>query len=142
MWKTAFEKFDGIGSAKSHHSPSIFLKIVFHKFCLVHSWILCPVQLFFSKISGCSSGEKWLHHKFFFRYKMYQFLCIVHFFPFLSYFTMSWKKSRRCLHALGYGGGLNGELWWVESYGLWRHIWRVRYFLIVTRLNYPNYIEN
>ena len=128
MWKTAFEKFDGIGSAKSDHSPSIFLKIVFHKFCFVHSWILCPsyssvkfqdaAQVKNDSITTSFSGTN-----------LYQFLCIVHFFPFLSYFVMSWKKSCPCFHALGYGGGLNGELWWVESYGSWRHIWRVKVYL-------------
>ena len=36
LWKTAFEKFE-------EHIPSNFLKAVFHKFYLVHSWILCPI---------------------------------------------------------------------------------------------------
>ena len=37
LWKTALKKFQGIWSAY----PSIFLKAVFHKIYLVHSWILC-----------------------------------------------------------------------------------------------------
>ena len=28
---------------KADHVPSIFVKAVFHKFYLVHSWILCPI---------------------------------------------------------------------------------------------------
>ena len=36
MWKTAFKKFE------ADHVPSNFLKAVFHKFYLVHSWIFCP----------------------------------------------------------------------------------------------------
>ena len=38
MWKTAFKKFEVIWSATSD-----FLKAVFHKVYLVHSWILCPI---------------------------------------------------------------------------------------------------
>ena len=42
MWKTAFEKFEGIWSAQADHIPSIFLKAVFHRLYLVRSWIYCP----------------------------------------------------------------------------------------------------
>ena len=41
FWKTAFKNFEGIWSAEADHILSIFLKAVFHKFYLVHSWILC-----------------------------------------------------------------------------------------------------
>ena len=43
LWKTVFKKIEGIWSAEADHSPSIFLKAVFHKFYLVHSWTLCPI---------------------------------------------------------------------------------------------------
>ena len=33
-------------STQADHSPSNFLKAVFHKFYLVHSWILCPICWF------------------------------------------------------------------------------------------------
>ena len=33
--------FKGYGLPKADHMPSNFLKVVFHKFYLVHSWILC-----------------------------------------------------------------------------------------------------
>ena len=36
MWKTAFKNFETIWSASA-----IFLKADFHKFYLMHSWILC-----------------------------------------------------------------------------------------------------
>ena len=39
MWKTAFKKFEGV----AHNNPSNFLKVVFHKFYLVHSWIPWPI---------------------------------------------------------------------------------------------------
>ena len=29
---------------KADHKPSHFLKTVFHKFYLIHSWILCPIS--------------------------------------------------------------------------------------------------
>ena len=40
-----FKNFQEICSALANHIPSNFLKSVFHKFCLVHSWILCPICL-------------------------------------------------------------------------------------------------
>ena len=43
LWKTAFIKFEGTWSAWADHTPSNFLKTVFHKFYLVHSWILCLI---------------------------------------------------------------------------------------------------
>ena len=44
MWKIAFKKFEGLCSAKADHITTWkFLKAVFHKFYLVHSWILCPI---------------------------------------------------------------------------------------------------
>ena len=39
-WKTAFKKFEVIGSA---YVTSNLLKAVFHKFHFVHSWIFCPI---------------------------------------------------------------------------------------------------
>ena len=42
--KTAFKKLKVIWSASAdhiYHITSIFLKAVFHKFYLLHSWILC-----------------------------------------------------------------------------------------------------
>ena len=42
MWKTAFKKFKAIRSASADHITSNFLEVVFHKFYLVHSSILCP----------------------------------------------------------------------------------------------------
>ena len=46
MWKTAFKTFAVIWSAQADHITSIVLKAVFHKFYLVHSWILCPTYSF------------------------------------------------------------------------------------------------
>ena len=43
MSKTAFEKFEVIWSAGADHITSNFLKAVFYKFYLVHSWILCLI---------------------------------------------------------------------------------------------------
>ena len=40
---TAFKKFEVIWFAEVDHITSNFLKAVFHKFYLVHSWILCPI---------------------------------------------------------------------------------------------------
>ena len=37
MWKRAFKEFEGIWN---------FLKAVFHKFYLVHSWMFCPMPMF------------------------------------------------------------------------------------------------
>ena len=34
--------YDLLKQTKADHNPSTFLKAVFHKFYLVHSWILCP----------------------------------------------------------------------------------------------------
>ena len=42
LWKTGFKKFEGIWSAYADHIPSNFLKVVFHKYYLIHYWILCP----------------------------------------------------------------------------------------------------
>ena len=39
LWKTAFRKFKVIGSAWTDHTISNFLKVVSHKFYLVHSGI-------------------------------------------------------------------------------------------------------
>ena len=39
----AFKKFEGIWSAEADHITSNFLKAVFQKFYLVHSWKLCPI---------------------------------------------------------------------------------------------------
>ena len=36
----------GYGLVQADHTPSNFLKAVFHKFYSVHSWILCPIFLF------------------------------------------------------------------------------------------------
>ena len=41
MCKTAFKKFEMIWSVKTDCINSNFLKAVFHKFYLFHSWILC-----------------------------------------------------------------------------------------------------
>ena len=35
----------GYGLPKADRTPSNFLKAVFHKFHLVHSWILCPIYI-------------------------------------------------------------------------------------------------
>ena len=43
LWKTAFIKFEVIWSALAHQITSNFLKAVFHKFQLVHPWILTPI---------------------------------------------------------------------------------------------------
>ena len=43
LWKTAFKKFKWYGLLKQTIITSKFLKTVFHKFHLVHSWILCPI---------------------------------------------------------------------------------------------------
>ena len=47
------------GSAEADHIPSYFLKTVFHKSYLVHSWILCPI---FSKssIKDVRQGPKYV----------------------------------------------------------------------------------
>ena len=42
MRKRAFKNLKGYGLPKPDHIPSVFLKAVFHKFYLVHSWIFCP----------------------------------------------------------------------------------------------------
>ena len=39
------KKLNGYGLLKVDHTPSSFLKAVFHKFYLVHSWILCLIYL-------------------------------------------------------------------------------------------------
>ena len=31
---------------KTDHTPSNYLKAVFYKFCLVHSWILCTISIY------------------------------------------------------------------------------------------------
>ena len=41
--KTVFKKLKDYGLLKTYHTHSNFLKDVFHKFCLVHCWILCPI---------------------------------------------------------------------------------------------------
>ena len=41
MWKTAFKKLEVIWSAGAGHITWNVLKAVFHKFYLVHTWILC-----------------------------------------------------------------------------------------------------
>ena len=41
LWKTALKEFEGVWSAWSRPYPFEFLKAVFHKFYLVHSWYLC-----------------------------------------------------------------------------------------------------
>ena len=40
---TAFKKFEVISSALANHIISNFLKAVFHKFYLIHSWIPWPI---------------------------------------------------------------------------------------------------
>ena len=40
MWKTAFKKSEVLRATSADHITSNFLKAVFHKFYLVHSWIL------------------------------------------------------------------------------------------------------
>ena len=42
MRKRAFKNLKGYGLPKPDHIPSVFLKAVFHKFYLVHSWIFRP----------------------------------------------------------------------------------------------------
>ena len=69
MWKKAF-----------NHIPSNFLKAVFHKIYLVHSWILClECFLVFLEISDWNIDSKWVnkiiptfprtHHKVFIMYQ-------------------------------------------------------------------------
>ena len=41
---------------KADHTPSIFLKAVFHKFCLDHSWIFCP-YLWSTKWEWCDNDK-------------------------------------------------------------------------------------
>ena len=41
--ETAFKKIEMIRSASADHINSNFLKAVFHKFYLLHSWILRPI---------------------------------------------------------------------------------------------------
>ena len=53
MWKSAFKKI-----AEADHIVSKFLKAVFHKFYLLHSWILCPI---YSKGKECFAAENWSH---------------------------------------------------------------------------------
>ena len=48
MWKTSFQKFDGHGMLQAGHTHSNFVKIVFHNFYLVHSWILCHIYEVYS----------------------------------------------------------------------------------------------
>ena len=36
-------KIEGDGLLKADHTPSNFLKAVYHKFYLVHSWMFCPI---------------------------------------------------------------------------------------------------
>ena len=43
FWKRAFKKFEVIWSAEAKHITSNIFKATFHKFHLVHSWILCPI---------------------------------------------------------------------------------------------------
>ena len=58
MWKAAFKKSKGVWSALSMVS---FLKAVFHKFYLVHYWILC---LKYARCAYGSVGHLWRswHH--------------------------------------------------------------------------------
>ena len=56
MWKTTFKFFEGVWSA---HTPSNFLKAVFHKFCLVHFWILCPICTYSEGIKLQKIGISW-----------------------------------------------------------------------------------
>ena len=93
MWKTAFKIFEVIWCAcgrqplkklkwygvmrQTSNITSNFLKVVFHKFYLVHSWILCPIYnsgVQFHKmniyptqeiIKGCLSGKYCKHWVFF-----------------------------------------------------------------------------
>ena len=43
MWKTAFKKFELMWHTLAYHINLNFLKTVFQKFYLVHSWILRPI---------------------------------------------------------------------------------------------------
>ena len=56
MRKTAFKKIEGIWSV-TDHIPSNFLKAVFHKLYLVHSWVLCPISLYI-RIQALSLGRR------------------------------------------------------------------------------------
>ena len=61
MWKTAFKTFEVIWPAKADHITSDFLKAVFHKFYLVHSWRLTRFSILPIFLDFCydQSGEKW-----------------------------------------------------------------------------------
>ena len=41
--RQSLKNFKGYGLPKADHTPSKLLKAAFHKFCLVHSWILSPI---------------------------------------------------------------------------------------------------
>ena len=41
--RNPLKKLKEYGLLKANHTPTNFLKVVFHKFYLVHSWILCLV---------------------------------------------------------------------------------------------------
>ena len=84
-----FKKFEGIWSAEAyHHIPSNFLKAVFHKIYLVHSWILCPIQ---------SSTLPWVwrsresSHKSFFEVGY----CSLNYFLHLQYFPKKVFHTKR-----------------------------------------------
>ena len=46
LWKTAFKDLKLYGLLKQTIITKHFLKAVFHKFNLIHSWVLCPIYHF------------------------------------------------------------------------------------------------
>ena len=66
MWTTAFKNFEVVSSALEDHTLSNFLKAVFHKFCLFHSWIHCLIHVLFTivfffwrRICWWNKWDKW-----------------------------------------------------------------------------------
>ena len=94
MWKIAFKKFELIWSAEVDHITSNLLKAVFHKFSLVHYWILCPI------FKICFTIFNILHESV---------KALIHFQSMLHFYT-PWNHQKTGVFPMFSGGHRSGTL--------------------------------
>ena len=61
--RQSLKNLKGYGLLQAGHTPSNVLKAWFHKFYLVHSWILCPKSGFKTETKRFPKNEQFLMHK-------------------------------------------------------------------------------
>ena len=118
MWKTVFKKIEVMPSASADHITPNFVKAVFHKFYLVHSWIFCPIYtvisyyLFLGKIVNWGLAKwtnlHWRDLKTTYHYKTsFNFICWTNFIVNSNWgsFIINWRSFYYKLVSIYYKSG-------------------------------------